>query len=1018
MTTRIKLRRDTAANWTTENPILAAGEPGLETDTGKVKYGDGTTAWTSLTYSSGGGVAENTRRGFINVTGIKPNSEDDVAFEAVAVHGDYAYVLGGADELVDDNSGITLVYKYNLLTGEQVWVKKIVAGSGAQFSFSYNTGTITLTNIDSGGTGYAVGEELYIDGSVFDGGNNITNLATVTVDTVNTSTGAILTASVNAGWTPTGSSGTVTFIGPRNDNAYGDGNAIAYDEFTDEVLVVTEFESGLGDPALDDFWSWTKITHLDPDTGAVVDLTLLTDEGDIFANTIKTYNKAGGIAIVGEKYGEYRTFGTLTMADTGDGYFDILKTELDAEHYPGAPYNNYYDFWISGTGIGSMENVDNVNYYGNLTGTLRQGSGATFDVVANDGDPGIYSVTVTNGGTNYLPNHKIKILGSALGGVDSTNDLIISVNSTSEGAIDTVVLSGTADGGAQTTYTAVTGTNYQVGSGASLSLYIDMIDGSFSYGGTISAGSGYVAGDVIVVDGTTFAAGSSGTNDATFTIGAVDGSGALTSIAIAGTGTNTHLRINVNGVDFTAGGGSWSIKQNLGGEAFIWTPDWSNAIGGPSGDRFYDVCWTADGEYLYAVGRGVYEVDYLQALVVKFNASTGAIVWSKDIKFDEAADNDREARAVCLVPGSTDIMVAGGWYNDSIGREELILTRMTADGSAVWTKTYNLDDGSGLDYEMNLSVVGTDIVLALNHGTDNHNSGLAYLIFDEDGVLNRHRVLSSDGNGNFNYWNTPTANFADIYSDATGDYLVMAGYTYVPTDNYQNALLVKLPLDGYKPLAEGYPINFAEHVFATITWNTATNTAAFASFTATEHVDTITTGSTGKVFVAQAPINELPNHLFTITDDSAGYIEYGDGSKQAFATHIVPQIEAANDYYLTAQDSGKHIFFEDENGRVYIPHWTMVDLPVGFTFTIVNTTGNDCYVDMMYGSVEGTYPGTMKLAGRNISTPYIGIPDSGSGSMVTLMKIKNGYNLLNTDIDNYQQDVWIVSGPGDVYDND
>jgi hypothetical protein len=54
MTTRIKLRRDTAANWTTENPILAEGEPGLETDTGKIKYGDGTTAWVSLDYAAGG----------------------------------------------------------------------------------------------------------------------------------------------------------------------------------------------------------------------------------------------------------------------------------------------------------------------------------------------------------------------------------------------------------------------------------------------------------------------------------------------------------------------------------------------------------------------------------------------------------------------------------------------------------------------------------------------------------------------------------------------------------------------------------------------------------------------------------------------------------------------------------------------------------------------------------------------------------------------------------------------------
>ena len=53
MTTRIKLRRDTAANWTSTDPILAAGEPGLETDTGKIKYGDGATAWAVLKYADG-----------------------------------------------------------------------------------------------------------------------------------------------------------------------------------------------------------------------------------------------------------------------------------------------------------------------------------------------------------------------------------------------------------------------------------------------------------------------------------------------------------------------------------------------------------------------------------------------------------------------------------------------------------------------------------------------------------------------------------------------------------------------------------------------------------------------------------------------------------------------------------------------------------------------------------------------------------------------------------------------------
>lgn len=57
--TQIKLRRDTAANFTSKNPVLGIGEPAYETDTKKLKIGDGTTAYTQLTYfSSGGGSSD------------------------------------------------------------------------------------------------------------------------------------------------------------------------------------------------------------------------------------------------------------------------------------------------------------------------------------------------------------------------------------------------------------------------------------------------------------------------------------------------------------------------------------------------------------------------------------------------------------------------------------------------------------------------------------------------------------------------------------------------------------------------------------------------------------------------------------------------------------------------------------------------------------------------------------------------------------------------------------------------
>ena len=51
---RMQQRRDTAANWTAANPVLASGEIGYETDTGNFKFGDGQAAWTALPYKNTG----------------------------------------------------------------------------------------------------------------------------------------------------------------------------------------------------------------------------------------------------------------------------------------------------------------------------------------------------------------------------------------------------------------------------------------------------------------------------------------------------------------------------------------------------------------------------------------------------------------------------------------------------------------------------------------------------------------------------------------------------------------------------------------------------------------------------------------------------------------------------------------------------------------------------------------------------------------------------------------------------
>ena len=53
---RFRVRRRTASDWTALNEVLLSAEIGLETDTGKIKIGDGTTEWNGLAYFGRGGV--------------------------------------------------------------------------------------------------------------------------------------------------------------------------------------------------------------------------------------------------------------------------------------------------------------------------------------------------------------------------------------------------------------------------------------------------------------------------------------------------------------------------------------------------------------------------------------------------------------------------------------------------------------------------------------------------------------------------------------------------------------------------------------------------------------------------------------------------------------------------------------------------------------------------------------------------------------------------------------------------
>ena len=114
-TARIRLRRDTEANWTAANPTLLNGEMGIETDTRRYKVGDGVTAWSSLSYYIEGvlvrGQASKTTSGTITIAsaGTYQSTGLTATFDNST---DYNMVLGTSDTFaVKNDSGTTKLFQ-------------------------------------------------------------------------------------------------------------------------------------------------------------------------------------------------------------------------------------------------------------------------------------------------------------------------------------------------------------------------------------------------------------------------------------------------------------------------------------------------------------------------------------------------------------------------------------------------------------------------------------------------------------------------------------------------------------------------------------------------------------------------------------------------------------------------------------------------------------------------------------------------------------------------------------------
>jgi len=112
--TRFKLRNGTAAAWTAANPVLLTGEIGIETDTRRYKIGDGSTAWSGLSYYVEGvlarGQASKTTSGTISIASAGTYQSTGLT-ATLDTSTNYQTILGTSDTFaLKNNSGATKLF--------------------------------------------------------------------------------------------------------------------------------------------------------------------------------------------------------------------------------------------------------------------------------------------------------------------------------------------------------------------------------------------------------------------------------------------------------------------------------------------------------------------------------------------------------------------------------------------------------------------------------------------------------------------------------------------------------------------------------------------------------------------------------------------------------------------------------------------------------------------------------------------------------------------------------------------
>jgi hypothetical protein len=464
------------------------------------------------------------------------------------------------------------------------------------------------------------------------------------------------------------------------------------------------------------------------------------------------------------------------------------------------------------------------------------------------------------------------------------------------------------------------------------------------------------------------------------------------------------LKIN-SSYDFTTSTSTLKVYEETNDDGFIWTPNWSTAVGGATGtDYFHALAIDTDdniivGGYYEYTGLPPTDAEYLwnkTSMMVKYS-STGTQQWAVSL---DGTEGEGFVTGIVTDPDN-NIYAMKQWDNG----DSNYLIKVSSTGTMLWQVNIGKyqyfnggDHGIAIDSDRNILIGGQYYGDRTDDDEHGGNNGILLNKFDTDGNLLWMRLLYSRAGDIYNGYNDDYRNAIDIH----GDRFSVIGYSSAVGQQGDNGFFADLPLDGS---GTGHYNDFiyeaVEHDVDRITPYTTSTVYTFTPATRA-HAFTVT-NETNVLTIYTDRFDKVE----TVYEDMGGEITsvnkivFEDGTEQSTSAQDIPQVPMArvnSDYYyiLRLEDRGHHVYSGTQHSgssTVYVPRNDDVAFPIGTAITVIS---GEWHVN-----IEPQHGGDTIIwgAGQNNYRNNWYIPRR---SMATLIKI--------------EQDVWMLAGAGLDYD--